>query len=98
VVSRLLDAGPVREVLAGRRHGDLGLVVSDTLFQDVVRTGFCSLAPDDFSPMRITVKGMSYRGYVRRPRVVAADATVVALSPRRIEAQHHLEVKTRSED
>ncbi|GLY82427.1 hypothetical protein [Actinoallomurus iriomotensis] len=87
VVSRLLDAGPVRKALADRQHGDLGLVISDTLFHDIVRTGFCSLAPADFEPIRVTVKGTSYRGHVRAPRMVTADATVVALAPRRFGGQ-----------
>jgi hypothetical protein len=84
VVSRLLDAAPLRRALAARRHGDLGLVISDALFRDVVRTGFCSLGPDDFTPIRITVKGTTYRGHVREPRAVDT-AAVVAFAPRRAE-------------
>jgi hypothetical protein len=90
LVSRLLDASPLRRALADQRHGDLGLVVSDALYNDVVRTGFCSLTPDDFAPIRVTTKGTLYRGHVRRPRVVGADATVVAFSPRRAVAQPRL--------
>lgn len=83
VVSRLLDAAPLRRHLAERRDGDLGLVVSDSLFQDIVSTGFCSLGPSDFDAIRVTAKGVCYRGYIRRSRVVSADATVLTLSPRR---------------
>jgi hypothetical protein len=86
VVSRLLDAAPLRKAMADRRQGDLGLVVSDALFHDVVRTGFCSLGPADFAPIRVVAKGTCYRGHVRTPRVVSADATVVPLTPRRLGA------------
>jgi hypothetical protein len=83
VVSRLLDAPALRRLLAERQDGDLAVVVSDALFQDVVRTGFCALGPADFAPIRITAKGICYRGHVRRSRVVSADATVLDLSVRR---------------
>jgi hypothetical protein len=67
VVSRLLDARPVRSYLAQRQDLDLALVVSASLYQDVVRTGFCSLDPDNFQALRIKVKGMSYQGYTYTP-------------------------------
>jgi hypothetical protein len=84
VISRLLDAAPLRKLLAERRKGDLGLVVSDALFQDVVSTGFCSLRPAEFEAIRITTKGTSYRGHVRRAPVEAADPAVLDLATRRL--------------
>jgi hypothetical protein len=84
VVSRLLDAGPLRRTLAQRQDGDLALVVSDALFKDIVSTGFCSLGPDDFEAIRVVTKGTCYRGYVRRSRLVSADATVLTFSARRL--------------
>jgi hypothetical protein len=67
VVSRLLDAKPVRTYLAQRQDLDLALVISASLYQDVVRTGFCSLDPDCFQALRIKVKGTSYQGYTYVP-------------------------------
>jgi class 3 adenylate cyclase len=67
VVSRLLDAKPVRTYLAQRQDLDLALVVSASLYQDVVSTGFCSLDPDRFQALRIKVKGTSYQGYTYAP-------------------------------
>jgi hypothetical protein len=83
VVSRLLDAAPVRRHLAGLQDGDLALVVSDEIFKNVVSTGFCAFGPADFEAIRVTTKGDCYRGYIRRSRAVSADATVLTLSSRR---------------
>lgn len=65
VVSRLLDAKPLRKLLAEQQDRDLALIVSQTLFQDVVRTGFCSLDPDEFQAVRVNAKGVQYHGFVR---------------------------------
>jgi class 3 adenylate cyclase len=65
VVSRLLDAKPLRKLLADQQDRDLALIVSQTLFQDVVRTGFCSLDPDEFQAVRVNAKGVQYHGFVR---------------------------------
>lgn len=67
VVSRLLDAKPLRKVLADQQDRDLALIVSQSLYQDVVRTGFCSLDPAEFQPVRVNAKGIQYHGFVRRP-------------------------------
>jgi hypothetical protein len=66
VVSRLLDAKPLRRLLAEQQERDLALIVSQSLYQDVVRTGFCSLDPDEFHAVRVKAKGMQYNGFVRR--------------------------------
>ena len=74
VVSRLLDARPLRRLLAEQQDRDLALIVSQSLYQDVVRTGFCSLDPGEFQAVRVIAKGMQYNGFVRRTdqRPVAA--------------------------
>lgn len=81
VVSRLLDAKPVRRVLADQQDRDVALIVSQTLYQDVVRTGFCSLDPGEFQPVRVNAKGVLYHGFVQqRPaveRVVPAPLRAV---------------------
>jgi hypothetical protein len=66
VVSRLLDAKPLRRLLADQQDRDLALIVSQSLYQDVVRTGFCSLDPEEFQPVRVNAKGVQYHGFVRR--------------------------------
>jgi hypothetical protein len=66
VVSRLLDAEPLRRSLAQRPAHDLVMAVSDTLFRDIVSTGFCALDPADFDAIQILAKGNDYRGHVHR--------------------------------
>jgi hypothetical protein len=66
VVSRLLDARPLRRLLVEQQERDLALIVSHSLFQDVVRTGFCSLDPEDFRAVRVNAKGIQYNGFLRR--------------------------------
>ena len=66
VVSRLLDARPLRRLLADEQDRDLALIVSQTLYQDVIRTGFCSLDPEEFQAVRVIAKGIQYHGFVRR--------------------------------
>ena len=67
VVSRLLDAKPLRKLLADDQDRDLALIISRSLYEDVVRTGFCSLDRDEFQPVRVNAKGIQYNGFVRRP-------------------------------
>ena len=66
VVSRLLDAKPLRRLLAEHQERDLALIVSQSLYQDVIRTGFCSLDPEEFQAVRVNAKGVQYNGFVRR--------------------------------
>jgi hypothetical protein len=70
VVSRLLDAKPLRKLLADQQERDLALIVSQSLYRDVVRTGFCSLDPGEFQPVRVNAKGIQYHGFVRRSQEV----------------------------
>ncbi|WP_207928839.1 hypothetical protein [Actinomadura sp. 6K520] len=64
VVQRLLDAAPLRRLLIDDGERDLAYVVSDTLFEDVVRTGFCALRPQAFQPIKVTAKGAAFRGHI----------------------------------
>jgi hypothetical protein len=82
VVSRLLDAKPLRRILSDQDDRDIALIVSQTLFQDVVRTGFCSLGPEDFQPVRMNAKGVQYHGFIqsRRAAAPASPASLRAVS------------------
>lgn len=80
VVSRLLDAKPLRRLLAEQQDRDVALIVSQTLFQDVVRTGFCSLEPDEFEPVRMIAKGVPYHGFIRRTTGNVAPVALRAVS------------------
>ncbi|MFD7655115.1 hypothetical protein ACFV4N_14165 [Actinosynnema sp. NPDC059797] len=63
VTCRLLDAKVARQELAATRS-DLVLVVSERLFDDVVRTRFHDLDPSRFRATRFRTKGVSYAGYL----------------------------------
>lgn len=64
VACRLLDARPTKAALTSDPASDLVLVVSRQLFDDVVATRFRDLSAERFRPMRATIKGTTYRGYL----------------------------------
>jgi hypothetical protein len=61
---RLLDAPVVRRVLAAETSCSMVLVVSERLYEEVVRTRFYGLAPERFQRIRVAAKGTSYTAYV----------------------------------
>lgn len=74
VVQRLLDAAPLRRLLSGDAGRDLAYVVSDSLFDDVVRTGFCALSPRDFQAVKVVAKGTTFRGHIHTGRAARRHA------------------------
>ncbi|MFI0483331.1 hypothetical protein [Actinomadura sp. 9N215] len=70
VVQRLLDAAPLRRLLVDDAARDLAYIVSDSLFEDVVRTGFCALPPEAFQAIKVTAKGAAFRGHILTGRTV----------------------------
>jgi hypothetical protein len=64
VACRLLDADAVRETLAEEVHDNVVVVISRSLYQDVVATRFRGLEPDRFRPFSEQVKGRTYCGYI----------------------------------
>ena len=66
MVSRLLNAKPLRRVLADHPDRDVALIVSSSLYRDVVSTGFCALDPDGFQAVRVIAKGVLYHGFIQR--------------------------------
>lgn len=70
VVQRLLDAAPLRRLLIDDADRELAYVVSDSLFEDVVQTGFCALPPGAFQAIKVTAKGAAFRGHILTGRAV----------------------------
>jgi class 3 adenylate cyclase len=64
VTCRLLDAKVVRNALAASGEHDLVLVISQQLFEDIVRTRFYGLDPARFRPTRFRTKQQWYSGYL----------------------------------
>lgn len=81
VVQRLLDAAPLRRLLADDADRDLAYVVSDSLFDDVVRTGFCALPPRGFRAVKVAAKGAVFRGHILTGRAAREDAAEDAGGP-----------------
>ncbi|MGP4024031.1 tetratricopeptide repeat protein [Actinomadura sp. 3N407] len=57
---RLLDSPPVKAALEDFPRAQLAVIVSDHLFQDVIRNGFRSLRAEDFWRVRSTVAGKGF--------------------------------------
>lgn len=74
VVQRLLDAMPLRRLLTDDPGRDLAYVVSDSLFEDVVRTGFCALPPHEFQAVKVVAKGAAFRGHIHTGRAARRTA------------------------
>ncbi|CNE71888.1 Uncharacterised protein [Mycobacterium tuberculosis] len=74
VVQRLLDAMPLRRLLTDDPGRDLAYVVSDSLFDDVVRTGFCALPPHEFQAVKVVAKGAAFRGHIHTGRAARRPA------------------------
>jgi class 3 adenylate cyclase len=63
-ISRLVDAEPVRQFLRQRTDLDIALIVSDTVYSEVIQSGLHDLNPEDFRRTAIRAKGITYVGYL----------------------------------
>ncbi|MEV5749767.1 tetratricopeptide repeat protein [Actinoallomurus sp. NPDC052308] len=57
---RLLDSPPAKAALVDFPRAELALIVSDYLYQDVIRHGFADLRPEDFSNVQSTLPEKSF--------------------------------------
>jgi hypothetical protein len=64
---RLLDAEATRAVLAGSPAAAVVLVVSEAVYQGVVRHGHAGIDPDGWQPVRIHAKETLARAWVHLP-------------------------------
>ena len=64
LVTRLVDASVVRQQLRDQPSRDLALVVSVTVFDEVIRTRFHDLCPEEFAGVTVHTKGAAYSGYL----------------------------------
>lgn len=65
-VSRLLDSGSLRRELARRTEADLALIVSDSLYNDVIETQLGGLQPAAFRRVVVRAKNRSYPAYIQQ--------------------------------
>lgn len=63
-VSRLLDAAPLKELLAGNPGQDLAVIVSSAFYKNMVRTGLPPFQPGAFEAVRVEAKGVALDAHV----------------------------------
>jgi len=95
-ITRLADAEPVRQQLHQRSDVDVVLVVSATVFNEVIQSRLRDLNPEAFRRIIIRAKGISYVGYLcqegfgmqnyvipapREPMTVQSTASLVLPDP-----------------
>lgn len=66
-VSRLVDAQPLRDVLAAAARAHVAVIVSDAWYQGVVRHGHEGIAAGSFAPVRIDIKELRQTAWVTVP-------------------------------
>lgn len=67
LAARLLDAQAFRVVLAESPAVDVALMVSDAVYEGVVRHGYAGIMPMDWQPVRIHAKETSTRAWLHLP-------------------------------
>jgi hypothetical protein len=63
-VARLVDAPVVRQQLHKRSDLHVGLIVSGTIYDEVIRSELCDLSPSAFRRVNTRAKGIAYIGYL----------------------------------
>jgi hypothetical protein len=63
-ISRLVDAEVVRQHLRQRGNLDIALIVSGTVYNEVIQSRLSGLQPEVFRRVIIRAKGMTYVGYL----------------------------------
>lgn len=66
-VARYLNAPDLKQALATAETANLAVVVSDQLYQDVVRSRRRGLAPEQYRRLHVQQKGFAGYGWVRLP-------------------------------
>ncbi|ANH94491.1 hypothetical protein A8713_27650 [Streptomyces sp. SAT1] len=66
-VARYVNAPQLKAVLAAIRPADLAVIVSDRLYQDVVRSGYPDLDPAQYVRAHVRVKEFGGYGWIRVP-------------------------------
>jgi hypothetical protein len=69
--ARLIDARQLREALDAEPESDLVAVVSDSMYESIVRHRFGYIPPDCFEEIRVQVKEFDGRAWLLGPRAAA---------------------------
>jgi hypothetical protein len=82
--ARLLDADATRAVLAACPAAEVVLVVSDVLYDGVVRHAYQGIDPDGWQPVRVHGKETSARAWVHLPGLAAQPPLPAVLAASRV--------------
>ncbi|MFI5806354.1 hypothetical protein [Streptomyces sp. NPDC051561] len=80
-VARYVNAPQLKAVLATLTAADLAVLVSDRLYQDVVRSGRRNLAPEQYVQAHVRVKEFGGYGWVRVPGHAPDDVRSAMAEP-----------------
>lgn len=64
---RLVGADPLRAAMSACPEANLGVIVSDRIFEDFVGQGYGGPSPEDFRHVQVKAKSQQYRAYVHLP-------------------------------
>lgn len=79
--ARLRDAQPLRDAMAANPEVELGLIVSDRFFDQVIRHGERGLDPTVFTEAWVEVKNFAERGWVYLPQTSRRHANRADRTP-----------------
>jgi hypothetical protein len=65
--ARLIEGAPVRDALAADRRLDIAAVVSDQMYESVIRHGYGHISPSCFRPVQICHKEFDARAWLLTP-------------------------------
>jgi hypothetical protein len=77
-ISRLVDAETVRQHLRQHPEADVALIVSATVYKEVIQSRLRGLNPEHFRRMAMRAKGVSYVGYLYQDALGSQDRSVPA--------------------
>lgn len=64
---RLVGADPLRAAMSAYPKADLGVIISERIFEDFVGQGYGGPSPEDFRHVHVKAKSQVYRAYVHLP-------------------------------
>ena len=85
-VSRLVDAETLRQQLRHHSETDIALIVSATIYNEIIQSRLRDLDPDAFRRTIVRAKGTSYVGYLYQDVLVPHDRVIRALSEQQLPA------------
>jgi class 3 adenylate cyclase len=69
VVSRLCDAKPLKEAMTEAPECNLGVIVSDRLYQETIKQGHTELSPEDMRQVSVREKEFAEKAWIHLPGV-----------------------------